>query len=342
MSSLKLPTLYFQLLAEQLRDAGVSVGDWLALSGLDTEALDRGGTLEVSAKVFRRLVVNAQEMSREPALGLFLGERLVASTHGFVGYAALSSATVGGALEVLERFMEVRASLASMSPARVGDEHHVRFHELEPLGAAKRPVMEALCLSIKNVLDAAAMRTHQVRYVAFDVEAPAYLSLATELFGCQVRHDQTWSGLALPSSALDVPLKMADPLAREEAARICQRELDKIEASASVASRVRRLLLEKQTGFPSLQAVARTLHMTPRTLHRRLVAEGTSFRRLLEAVRHRLAVDHLRSGRFSVEEVGYILGYANTSNFRRAFRRWEARPPSALLRTGQTSRSPSS
>jgi AraC-like DNA-binding protein len=91
---------------------------------------------------------------------------------------------------------------------------------------------------------------------------------------------------------------------------------------------VRRLLLEKQIRFPSLQVTARMLHMTPRTLHRRLVAEGTSYREVLESVRHTLAIEHLKSGRFGMDEIAYRLGYTDLANFRRAFKRWESMPPS--------------
>ena len=103
--------------------------------------------------------------------------------------------------------------------------------------------------------------------------------------------------------------------------------MDKLTANDTTAARVRRLLLEKQTGFPSLQVTARHFHITPRTLHRRLQDEGTSFRDLLEEVRQTLAIEHLRAGRFTIEEIGYTLGYSDTANFRRAFKRWESATP---------------
>ncbi len=68
--------------------------------------------------------------------------------------------------------------------------------------------------------------------------------------------------------------------------------------------------------------------MTPRTLHRRLSDEDTSFHELLEEVRHMLAVEHVKSGRLSIEEIAYSLGYSDLANFRRAFKRWESVPPS--------------
>jgi AraC-like DNA-binding protein len=144
-----------------------------------------------------------------------------------------------------------------------------------------------------------------------------------------VKYGQSWAGVVLPREVVDVPLKMADPEAFREAALICQRELDKLTANESLAARVRRLLLEKENGFPSLPVTARILRMTPRTLHRRLVDEGTSFHALLEDVRRTLALEHVKSGRFTIEEIAYRLGYSDLANFRRAFRRWESVPPSA-------------
>jgi AraC-like DNA-binding protein len=58
------------------------------------------------------------------------------------------------------------------------------------------------------------------------------------------------------------------------------------------------------------------------------VDEGTSFHKLLEDVRRTLALEHVRSGRFAIEEIAYMLGYSDLANFRRAFRRWESVPPS--------------
>jgi AraC-like DNA-binding protein len=88
-------------------------------------------------------------------------------------------------------------------------------------------------------------------------------------------------------------------------------------------------MLEKQNGFPSLNVTARLCHMTPRTLHRRLIDEGSAFKEILEDVRHMLAVEHLKSGHLTIQEIAYTLGYTDLANFRRAFKRWEGVPPSA-------------
>ena len=325
------PTLtiqYLQHVAAQLRSVGVDVERWLGLNRLTEAQLDEGA-LAVTYPVLRQLVLDALSLSREPALGLFVGERLVTSTHGFVGYAAIHSGTLREVLEVFQRFMSLRTSLLVITSEARADVVRLQITEAAPLGEIQRPVLEAAVLSMKNVLDDVSMRACRVGEVAFPFPAPEYAALAEELFGCAVRYGQPWAGFTLPQEVMDTPLRMAHPEAFRDAARLCQRELDKLEAHTTLAARVRRLLLGRQNGFPSLQATARRLHMTPRTLHRHLVKEGTSYRDLLEDVRHTLAVDHLASGSASIQEIAYMLGYSDDANFRRAFRRWESTSPSA-------------
>ena len=322
-----IPVEYVQVIGEQLRSAGVDVEAWLSESGTSSAALSNPEHL-FRYPEFRKLVLGSLVAAREPALGLFVGERLVAATHGLVGVAAAKSSTVRQALDFVERFARLRSSIVTISHEIGPREGRIIFTEGLPLGDIQRPILEAVVLSIKNVLDEITMGACQVREAAFPFEAPEYAALARDIFGCRVRYGQDWAGFTAPADILDVPLKLADPAAFEEAASICQRELDSIAASESTSARVRRLLLEKQTGFPSLQVTARLFHVTPRTLHRSLVAEGTSFRELLESVRRTLAVEHLKSGRFSMEELAYRLGYTDVANFRRAFKRWEGVAPS--------------
>jgi AraC-like DNA-binding protein len=327
---LTLPSVYVRHLGEQLAAAGVDVRGWLGRHSLREEDLD-AIALDLSFPGFAALVVDALSSSREPALGLLVGERLVASTHGVVGFAATNSSTLRAALDVFVRFTETRTSLLAISSDERAGRARVRFRVARPMGDVERPVLEAVMLSIKNVIDAISLGSCRVREVVFSFPAPAYASLARQLFDAPIRYAQSWAGLVVPADALDVPLRRADPDAYREAALVCQRELEKLGGASSTASSVRRLLLEKQSGFPSLEAAARLLHVTPRTLHRRLVAEGTAYRDLLEDVRRTLAAEHLKSGRFTVEQIAYLLGYTDLSNFRRAFKRWEGVPPSVFL-----------
>lgn len=328
MQDFTLPVQYMRQIAGLVGDMGADVPAWLARSQL-SEAQLAEADLQLSLARFRELIEDALVCTDEPALGLLLGERLVVNTHGLLGYAALNSPSLREAAQLIERYIGVRTSLISIRLVETTGEARLVFSEAAPLGVIAPTVMEAVILAIKNVLDFMTLGSCNLERVSFAFPQPAYADLAEQLCKCELRYGQTWSGFVLPAKAIDLPLKMADAASFRDAELILQRELDKLSAEQSMSARVRRVMLEKQSGFPSLSFTARLFNLTPRTLHRRLQAEGTSFQALLEDVRHRLALEHLKSPNMTIEEIAYGLGYSDLANFRRAFKRWQQQPPSA-------------
>lgn len=328
------PATYVRQVGERLHEMGVDVARWLAPHGLTPDQLD-DPELQVPVPVFRRLVADALQTSGEPALGLLVGERLLVHTHGSVGAAAAKGATLREAVEVFEQFLGLRTPLATITHELRGGEVRIVVHERVGLGEVRPAVLEAVLLAVKNLVDFVALGLWPVRQVHFPFPAPGHAALARDILRCPVRYRSAWAGMTVPQAIFEQPLKKADPAAFRDAARQCERELGHLAERDALQSRVRRLLLDKGTGgFPSLQVTARLLHLTPRTLHRHLLREGTSYRALLEDVRRTLALEHLQAGQLTVAEIAGALGYTDLANFRRAFRRWEGAPPSARRASG--------
>ena len=84
---------------------------------------------------------------------------------------------------------------------------------------------------------------------------------------------------------------------------------------------------------PGMAAVAGKLHMSPRSLQRRLHSEGTSFAELLSELRRDLALRYLRDQRIAIAEVGFLLGFLDVSAFHRAFKRWTGSTPAEYQRS---------
>ncbi|CAD5106212.1 putative HTH-type transcriptional regulator [Pseudomonas carbonaria] len=329
MSDFLLPVQYLRQIAEQLRAMGTDPAAWLARCEVEPRQLD-DPDYQPGFALFSQLIEHALALTEEPALGLLVGERLVINTHGILGFAALQSESLRQAIQLVERYLAVRTTLVTLRHEHdeAAQREHIQFVASFPLGSIERTVLEAVMLAIKNVFDAITPANVCLSQVGFPFPAPCYADLANEMFGCPVAYDQPWAGFTIDSALLDLPLRMADPAAFREAESICQRELMKLGEKTSLSARVRRLMLEKQNGFPSLVVTARLFHMTPRTLHRHLLDEGTTFKQILKEVRHSLAVEHLKSGRLSVQEIACSLGYNDVANFRRAFKQWEGVPPS--------------
>jgi YesN/AraC family two-component response regulator len=101
-------------------------------------------------------------------------------------------------------------------------------------------------------------------------------------------------------------------------------------AVETTTDRLRRLIREELCGGrPTLEHLAGRLHMSGRTLHRRLGEEGTTFRQVVTDVRRELAERHLRERRLAIGEIGFLLGFSEASVFHRAFKRWTGWRPLA-------------
>jgi AraC-like DNA-binding protein len=108
---------------------------------------------------------------------------------------------------------------------------------------------------------------------------------------------------------------------------VLMRYLARLEQSR-VSSRVQQALLEAlPDGAPSKTAIARGLGMSARNLQRHLADEGTSFKVLLTEARVSLARTYVEQRRLSVTEIAFVLGFADTSTFSRAFKRWTGQSP---------------
>lgn len=326
-----LPTLYLRQIATQLQVAGVPIADWLSGCGVSAAILALDSP-ELPDAVFRTLIADALARSREPALGLLVGARLLPGSHGLVSLAVQSSTTLRETLVLIEHFISLRTTLVKTRVRPVGTQLRLELIEPRPLFGIRITVLEAVSLALKNLIDAVAMGKSPVRQVRLPFAARPYRDLTSDLFGCPVRYGATHAAICLDMTIVDQPLRTRDPIAHADIEAACQSELDRLRRAHGFAAQAAHLLLEQRGSFLSLPACARLLHMSQRSLHRRLEDEGTSWRSIVDDSRRTLAIHHLDSGQFTVEEVAGLLGYTETRNFRRAFCRWTGRPPGSRRR----------
>ncbi|HMH06555.1 MAG TPA: AraC family transcriptional regulator [Terriglobales bacterium] len=121
-------------------------------------------------------------------------------------------------------------------------------------------------------------------------------------------------------------------LAENELSFLAQRalrELKQENGDENFVERIRIAIQQKLTGRrPNVEDIADALHISSRTLQRRLQDQGSSFQRVLEEARHQLARHYLNNSVLELNEAAYLLGYQDGNSFVRAFRNWEGVPPS--------------
>ena len=326
-NNITLPSFYLQQVLETVASYGINVPVWLEGLGLSVPDYERQ-EVTLPWQQFKRIVLEAMELTKEPSFGLMVGQRLLVNTHGILGFAAMNSGSLRQLVELLEKFLSLRTDLVRTYSQETSGEFRVILDEQRALDDIRQPVLEAIIQALKNVLDYVAMGMNCISYIALPFAKDENSELLQAQFRCDIHYDQEWAGFAIPADLLDKPLTMANSASYRDATKICQQELEALESQTSLSANIRKLLLTSSNGFPTLELVARRFHMTPRTLHRRLVDEQTSFKELLDDVRHLLAKRYLDNGQLSIQEIAYTLGYSDIANFRRAFKRWQGIAPS--------------
>jgi AraC-like DNA-binding protein len=128
----------------------------------------------------------------------------------------------------------------------------------------------------------------------------------------------------------------ASPVVLDVLSSRAEAMLESLETVRSTRGRVESLLLQHlvQTGDVSVDSIAAEMAVSRQTLFRRLKAEGTTFERILDALRRKMALHYLREKKRSVSETAYLVGFSDRAAFTRAFKRWTGFSPSAGRQPG--------
>lgn len=316
---------YIGLLCQQAAAHGIAISDMLAGTSLTAEQLMQPGS-QVMLTDCATVFANLQRLRPDPGAGLQLGKLLNIRSHGFLGYAVLSSRTVGEAADLAIRYFRTRTSLMEIRLFREGDMAVIQLDERVPLGALKPLVLDAL-ISLMIVCGQQLVGTRfnaEVR-LAFP-ERPHHAELREQL-GDRVSFDCAFTQFRFPRRGLQVSLGLPDPQLLAMAKAQCEAELQRLQDEGGLLPEVRRISKLYLAEPVTLERVADVLHLSPRTLRRRLVELGTSFQMILEQLRRGRAVELLLHSSLSVDQIASELGYQDPSNFGRAFKRWTGQSP---------------
>lgn len=297
-------------------------------TGLTIERLKDPAT-RLPLPVCAALVERARRLTGEPALAFMMGAQMRLSWHGFLGFAAMTAGTVREALEICERFSLTRTSAFGLSSYVEGETASLVLEERAELGPLREFAVIMLLVGIGRIArDATGRELRGFAECAFPEPDYAARVLDHTATRAQMLFDRPSHRLVFDASALQLPIVTADAAAMQLARAQCDRELAALAEGTGLVGRVRELIARDE-GTRSLEEVARRLHLSPRTLKRRLADAGTSFSVVLESVRHQRALLLLENRRLGLAEVAGRLGYSDVANFTRAFRKWTGQTPAA-------------
>lgn len=271
-----------------------------------------------------------------PALGVEVGRRYHITTFGIFGFACVSSPTLGETIAFALRYLKLSFTFCLPVIRWEQGQFVADIHELVPPDV-RRFLVERDVLAMHQVMSDLLGRPLALLRAEFDYPEPEYADRLAEIIGVRPCFGQPQNLLALDPAVLEQPLPQANEYTWAMCLAQCRELVHRRRARTGIAAEVRMRLVPRGgvDGYAAslgIDAVARDLNMSTRTLRRHLDAVGTSYRALLDEVRRTLAEEMLTATPLSVRDVAIRLGYAEASTFIYAFKRWTGTTPASYRR----------
>jgi AraC-like DNA-binding protein len=309
----------------KLEELGVRASAVLRRAGLPQGYLNQPRVLLNTEELFA-LWRAVGEVSTNPAIGLLLGTETKTERFHPIGLAALSSENFGSAIDQMARYKQLTCP-EEILQKKDAEEWSIQFlwllaDEVEP------PVLNECCFAwvLSVVRHGTGTRLSPLR-VEF-VQPRPHVKAIERHFGCPVICGTPRNAIVFRATDAQRRFVTRNAELLAMLAPQFEEELKRKNGDENFLERVRVAIQQKLTGQrPTVEDIADALHVSPRTLQRRLQDEGASFQRVLEEGRHYLARHYLNNSGLELNEAAYLLGYEDSNSFVRAFRTWEGMPP---------------
>ncbi|MFQ6395468.1 AraC family transcriptional regulator ligand-binding domain-containing protein [Nocardia sp. KC 131] len=315
-----------RILVELGVDRGLTTSECLIGSGLsrgelndpDTQ-VEAGQELTIARNILHRL-------GDLPGLGADAGHRYTYGALGIWGYAILSSRTVRDMIALGVRYAELSFAFIKPVIEPGTDRITVIFDDAEIPEDVRAFFVERELAKIATLMPVVVGARHGVK-IETSFTGRRASALRQRLGAVPLTTGARRHAIVVDTAILDAPLPQSDPVVASALEQQCTQLLALRRQRRGTSGRVRSLILAELDTSPTIESVATHLHVDERTLRRRLVSEGTTFRELIDEIRATLAEELLTIDGITLGDIAGRLGYHDAASFSRAYRRWTGRTP---------------
>nr|WP_232541856.1 AraC family transcriptional regulator [Nocardia bovistercoris] len=316
-----VPPTILTAVVEIGRRHAIPVAPWF--EGLDIDPLVLHDPSSARLTVRQTVTVLERALTALPAepWGMRIGTRDIVNSLGVLGVALTACGSVTEAIALGSELNPATGSL--LDPTLEVSEHHLTLHfeELEPEPALAAFLYEqTLCTALvflRTVLGA------DLNPISVDLPypAPCHVEEYHRLFRCPIDFEADRGRIRFPISILERRFPFADLSIRAAAVDAYHRLLRAPDPRTDLIRTV-ETLLDGRHPAPTAADIARRLHMSERTLRRRLQSAGESFGTVRDRVRERRTTRMLRESTLTVDAIAREIGFCDARELRRAYQRW--------------------
>ena len=292
-----------------------------------------------------KLVENIEKHAKTPDYAAIFGAHLGAASHGPVGYATLSAATVGDALRTFLQWFYLRCDAYKARITSIETFVEVTIEDTSNNDVFKAFFFEAMARALEVIIIfLVGQAPENSMLIYFESQAANKQQLLEQHFHAKLVFGSSQNKLLIPKQVWYKKSPLHDQTSYEFNIEQCKKLQATLNDKTSMESLVKQVIKQhindiinkNKEGSPISQVHAsKLLNIHERTLIRRLKQCDTSFKQLLEIERKEFSRTLLSLPKYTVYDVANILGYAESANFCRAFKRWYHCTPTEFRRRGK-------
>ncbi|TFZ34291.1 AraC family transcriptional regulator [Pseudomonas syringae] len=319
-------------LVETVADQGITPDVVLMGTQLDANQINDPNTL-TSIHQYIEACDNVIRASADASTAFQVGSRMHLSAYGMYGYALMCSLTLRDFFDFGVKYHVLATPTVLISWREEEDaaiwEFTELYHHLMSAETREFLIRQQMAQHVTHLRDAAGNECTPVRAL-FTFPTPADKARYERFLGCECVFDAQATELHYPRAILSQAPQLANRLTRTMLQETCDRLIGRAKTSRGVAGEVYQLMMLTPSQFPTMGQIAVHMQLTTRTLRRKLLAEDTDYGAILDDVRSSLAIEYLQTTKMSTEDIAAKLGFSDSTNFRRAFKRWTGKTPRQL------------
>lgn len=332
-------TFSARVAADLIAFASERGGDEAALRtllGLPQDQLGRED-VRIPCATMARMWEAAHQQTQDPCLALHLAEARTPAANRTTTLIMESSRNVLEAFELAAKYSVLIADAMSVEIGEIDETIYVQFTPQADWALQPLPVVQD-CLNITYLSAVQAVQRltgsrQPPSLLSFAMPKPENLAEYFRIFNCSIRFDATANRIGFPKVLRDSPVVTGDAGLKEVLKQYAEELKSRFQAGGGLVDEVLRAIYDGMSPHPpTLSVVARSLGISDRSLQRRLKLEGETYKQLVERARMTLSQTYLLNSNRNLDEIAYLSGYADTSSFVRAFRRWHGQSPRQFAR----------
>tara|TARA_R110002167_G_scaffold81834_10_gene223698 strand:- start:7096 stop:8124 length:1029 start_codon:yes stop_codon:yes gene_type:complete len=309
----------------------VDISSAIKAAGIDSLVLDNANG-RIPGEQFQSLIRALLNVSNDALMGLNSSLQVQPGSYSVLGYITMSCATMGDAIERIPTYERLVGDMGVTKITQNKDSIFLSWQCAYTDKLVRQHMIDNVLASWTNFARWLANQDASPERIFLERETPktsAEIEQYENFFKCPITFSQKESGIELAKTLLKTPLRQPDLLLLKTLESHASQQINELESASGSFSLKVAHAIRKQLNMGQIrkELIAEEFCLSPRTLQRKLVTEGTSYQNIVDEIRLDMAKQLLNDSKIAIQDIAYNLGFSDSGSFHRRFKQWTGKTP---------------